>query len=190
MRRILAVVGSSRSEAPARAGRQGDGVGSADAQLVAIGRLCAALSAARVRFWLRGGWAVDFLTGAITRTHADVDAVAWRRHRTRVKRALTAAGFDVVRETETQIDFRKDGVDVTFVFLTRAGDGRIATHAIPEWTWRPDALPLGWRELDGVACRVVSARQLLEEKEGDPRPTRPKDAESIAALRSRLAARC
>jgi len=75
------------------------------------------------------------------------------------------------------------------VFLTRAERGRIATHGIPEWLWRRDALPLRWREVEGVACRVVSARQLLEERESDPRPPRPKDAAGIAALR-RLAARC
>jgi hypothetical protein len=93
-------------------------------------QLRAALSAAGVRFWLRGGWAIDFLIGAVTRAHADVDAVAWRRHRIRVQRALTAAGYDIVRETEKQIDFRKDGVDVTFVFLTRAGGG-IASPRTP-----------------------------------------------------------
>jgi hypothetical protein len=35
-------------------------------------------------------------------------------------------------------------------------------------------------------CRVVSARQLLAEKEGDPRPPRRQDADSIAALRRLL----
>jgi len=159
-------------------------------QLPTIERWRVALSAADVRFWLRGGWAIDFLIGRVTRTHEDVDAVTWQRHRRRLREALTAAGFRVVRETEKQVDFEERGVDVTFVFLTRDGEGRIVTHAIPEWTWRPDALPPAWRELDGVACRVVSARQLLKEKEGDPRPRRPKDAESIAALRRLVGARC
>jgi hypothetical protein len=166
------------------------GLVNSGAQLAVVAELGVALSAAGVRFWLRGGWAVDFLLGALTRPHEDVDVVAWRRHRPRVRRALTAAGFRVVRETEKQIDFEKQGVDVTFVYLRRAGAGRIVTHGVPEWTWRPDALPPAWRGIDGVACRVVSARQLLEEKEGDPRPPRPKDAESIAALRRLLAAGC
>jgi hypothetical protein len=160
------------------------------AQLATIERLGEVLSSAGVRFWLRGGWAVDFLVGAITRPHADVDAVTWRRHRSRVRRALTGAGFEIARGTAKQIDFRDGGVDVTFVFLARADAGRIVTDGIPEWTWRPDALPLRWRRLNGVACRVVSGRQLLEEKEGDPRPQRPKDAESIAALRRLVAAGC
>jgi hypothetical protein len=155
----------------------------ADAQLAVIGALTRVLAAARVRFWLRGGWAVDFLVGAVTRAHADVDAVTWLRHRRRLHRALVDAGFRVARELDVQSDFAKGGVDVSFVFLTRERDGRIATHGIPAWRWRDDALPRGPRRLHGVACRVVGAAQLLEEKEGDPRPARPKDVASIAALR-------
>jgi hypothetical protein len=119
----------------------------------------------------------------VTRAHADVDAVAWARHRSRIRRALAEAGFRVVRKTDKQVDFEKNGVDVSFVFLVRRPDGGIVTHAIPGWGWRPDALPVGWRRLDGTVCRVVSARQLLEEKEGDPRPPRPKDATSLELLR-------
>jgi hypothetical protein len=191
MPRILAAVRFQRgTDATVPADGQDGAASTADVQLAVIGQLGAVLSAAGVRFWLRGGWAVDFLLGVVSRPHADVDAVVWRRHRSRVRRALTAAGFAVTRETGKQIDFRKDGVDVTFVFLTRAGDGRIVTDAIPGWTWRPDALPLAWRRLGGVACRVVGPRQLLEEKEGDPRPARPKDAQSTAALRRLVGAAC
>jgi hypothetical protein len=45
------------------------------AQLAVFVELNAVLASAGVRFWLRGGWAVDFLLGAVTRSHADVDAV-------------------------------------------------------------------------------------------------------------------
>jgi hypothetical protein len=159
-----------------------------DEQLATIERLRVVLAAAGVRFWLRGGWAVDFLAGAVTRPHADVDAVAWQRHRGRLWEALSAGGFRVVRETEKQIDFDLRGVDVTFAFLRREPEGRIVTYAVPEWTWRHDALPLGWRRLGSAAARVVSARQLLMEKESDPRAPRPKDAEGIAALRRLLGA--
>ena len=119
-------------------------------QLATIERLRVVLSAAGIRFWLRGGWAVDFPVGSVTRAHEDIDAVAWQRHRRRLREALAATGFRVVRETEKQIDFEERGVDVTFAFLTRDGEGRIVTHAIPEWTWRHDAPPLRWRE---ITCR-------------------------------------
>jgi hypothetical protein len=159
----------------------------ARAQLAVLGDIGALLAALRVRCWLRGGWAVDFLLGRITRPHADLDLVLWARHRRRARRALLDAGFRLVRETPVQTDLRKDGQDVSLVFLARAPDGAVITHGIPDWTWPAGSLPPRPRRLHGVAARVVDPRQLLAEKEGyergTGRPPRPKDLESIGALR-------
>jgi Aminoglycoside-2''-adenylyltransferase len=153
-----------------------------ETQLRVIGDLERILSSARVRFWLRGGWAIDFLVGAVTRPHYDVDAVAWHRHRARIERLLPQAGVEVRRRMPKQTDFQKDGVLVTFVYLVRTPHGT-NTHLIPEWQWRADALPDQWRRLNGVRVRVVSAQQLLEEKTGDPRPPRETDLQGITLLR-------
>jgi hypothetical protein len=153
-----------------------------ETHLRVIGELSDILSPARVRFWLRGGWAVDFLVGAVTRPHHDVDAVAWLRHRPKIERLLPQAGFKVTRRLPEQTDFQKDGVLVSFVFLTRTPPD-ITTHLIPVWRWRADALPSQWRHLEGVHVRVVSAQQLYEEKTGDPRPPRATDVQGIALLR-------
>ncbi len=44
-------------------------------QLALLARLAILLSSRRIRFWLRGGWGIDFLLGQITRTHADLALV-------------------------------------------------------------------------------------------------------------------
>jgi hypothetical protein len=158
----------------------------ASAQLAVLGQVDGVLSALHVRHWLRGGWAIDFLLGRITRPHADLDLVIWARHRERARHALLNAGFELARETAVQTDFRRRGHDMSVVYLERGSDGNIVTHGIPGWVWRADALPLRRWFLHGVSSRVVSPAQLIAEKEGyergTSRPLRPKDVESIAVL--------
>lgn len=101
--------------------------------------------------------------------------MAWARHRGRIRTALTSTGFEAVRESEQQSDWLKDGVEATFVFLTRTPDGRIVTHAIPGWSWREDSLPPRRLRLRGRSARVMGPRQLLEEKEGYERGTGSRD---------------
>jgi hypothetical protein len=160
------------------------------AQLSVLATLADRFAAQRMRFWLRGGWAVDFLLGEITRRHADVDIVTWQRHRRRVHRVLLDAGFVLTRETEVQSDYRAQGQDVSVIYLTRLPDGRIVTHGIPVWTWPDGSLMARSRRLAGLAAYVVSPAQLLWEKEsyegGTGRPLRPKDIESMRVLRGMI----
>jgi hypothetical protein len=157
------------------------------AQLGLLGELEALFAALRVRAWLRGGWALDFLLGAITRPHSDIDLVTWARHRRRLHRALPAHGFALERELPVQTDFARAGQGVSVVFVARRRDGRVTTPGIPAWVWRPDALPHRKRTLAGRAWRVLGPEQLLYEKEsyeaGTGRPPRPKDLASMAHLR-------
>ena len=145
------------------------------------------LSRERVRYWLRGGWAIDFLLGRVTRPHADLDLVTWQRHRRRIERALVEAGFRVDRELAVQTDLVKDEQDVTFVYLERAADGSIVAHGVPEWVWQPTALPLRRHCLQGIRARVVAPEHMLNDQEtweeGTGRPPRPKDARTKEILR-------
>jgi hypothetical protein len=52
-------------------------------ELAVLGELWALLGRTRIRFWLRGGWALDFHLGRLTRDHADIDVVTWAPHRVR-----------------------------------------------------------------------------------------------------------
>jgi hypothetical protein len=62
-------------------------------QLNLIKEIAALLDQAAVRFWPRGGWALDFQLDRLTRQHADIDLVTWLRHRKRVRRLLADQGF-------------------------------------------------------------------------------------------------
>ncbi|MEZ4570217.1 MAG: hypothetical protein R2849_07800 [Thermomicrobiales bacterium] len=146
------------------------------------------LAGLRVRYWLRGGWAVDFLLGRVTRSHSDLDLVVWQRHRGRMQRALEDAGFSLDRELLVQNDLVKDGQDITFVFLERSADGSVSAHGMPDWRWRSDALPLRRHCFDGICARVVAPQQMLQDFHGyeaaTGRPLRPKDAGTMETLRA------
>ncbi|MCH7578943.1 MAG: hypothetical protein IIC91_05330 [Chloroflexi bacterium] len=142
---------------------------------------------ARIRFWLRGGWALDFLIGQITRSHSDIDLVTWRRHARRVQGLLENSGYQVGTITgRAAMHFLKDGQDVGIAFIKKDEQGRFVTPGREVWPWPP--FPLAKKVLEGIACRTMSAAALLEEKENyekySGRPLRPKDRESIRALRA------
>ncbi len=154
--------------------------------ILQIARLC---RRARMRFWLRGGWALDFLIGRVTRSHSDIDLVTWRRHAGRIESIFLGAGYKVATVTDkAAIHFTKADQDIGIAFIKRDEEGRFVTPGREFWPWPsfPDAL----RTLDGVSCRTMSAEALLEEKVNyekySRRPPRPKDLESIQTLRSLL----
>ena len=137
----------------------------AKSQLKVLGEINAIFSSLRARSWLRGGWAIHFLLGQITRPHGDIDLVTWVRHRERLERTLVEAGFQQIPVSELQTDFHKDDVEISFVFLSRARDGRIIANGIPEWVWRFDALPTQRFNLQSISACVLSPHQLLENLE-------------------------
>ncbi|WP_282940165.1 hypothetical protein [Paenibacillus sp. RC67] len=65
-------------------------------QLKILDEIHAICTSLNTRFWLRGGWAIDFLLGRITRPHDDIDLVAWVRHREKIERSLIDAGFQCI----------------------------------------------------------------------------------------------
>jgi hypothetical protein len=148
-----------------------------------INDICTSLNAT---FWLRGGWAIDFLLGRVTRSHSDLDLVSMIQHRNELENALVNAGFQQIPVTEFQTDFLKDGVDISFVFVERSNEGRIFAYSIPDWEWRSDSLQTQKYQLQSVSVHVLSPQMLLEEKqvyeEGTGRKPRPKDLESMKIL--------
>jgi hypothetical protein len=156
-------------------------------QLEVLREIDLIFSRLQIDYWLRGGCAIDFLTGQITRPHADLDLVTWQRYRRQIQQTLVAAGFEFTRELNVQIDFVKNGQDVTFMFLEHGADSVIHAHGLPEWTWPPDSLPSAEHCLKGLCARVVSPTHMLRDIEGYEAATgrglRPKDIDTIVALR-------
>jgi hypothetical protein len=156
-------------------------------QFSLIRELAGLLGEAHVRFWLRGGWALDFHAGRATRPHKDVDLVTWARHRERLRRVLEANGYVTVRFDEPQVFFEKRGEEVNFAMIQRGRSGAIVTPQFEYWPWPEGAFSGPPRTLFGVTCRALTVEALLEEKEGYEEargiPLRPKDEVSLRLLR-------
>ena len=162
------------------------------AQIAEIGRIGAELG---VQVWLRGGWAMDFWLGELTRDHRDIDLFAWSLDADAIERALLQHGFvpEPVRDRGLQRDFVRDGLDSSVALVGRDRVGRFVVPAGPYAgeVWPDDLLHPTPARLDGVEFAVVGPRAQLEIKQMMPiwvpgMPRRPKDAADIARLQAAL----
>lgn len=162
---------------------------SVENQLAVLREIVSLLRRARIPYWVRGGWAVDFLIGRARPRHEDIDLVTWSRHAARLRRLLEDVSYQLAPTPQPvrQYDFVKNGVDVSFVFIRRDADGVIRSPGSPEWRWPDDALAHAPCTLMGIRARPLPAHLLLAEKLGYEkamgRPFRTKDHESIRLLR-------
>jgi hypothetical protein len=142
----------------------------------------------RVDYWIRGGWALDFILAKIRDNHADIDLVTWSRHRVLLVERLSASGFEVIptARPERQVDFQRESIDVSFVFIERDKEGLLYSPGVPKWHWSEDSITYRVCHLGGFAARPLSPDFLLSEKLGYEaamgRKLRHKDRESIELL--------
>ncbi|HZS30176.1 MAG TPA: hypothetical protein VFA37_02845 [Gaiellaceae bacterium] len=157
-------------------------------QLELLRELSAVARRERIRFWLRGGWALDFHLGRVTRAHADIDVVTWERHRARLAGALEAVGLraEPSPNPKTQLVFTERGEEVSVLLVVRYG-ADVVVRGLERFPFPRGAFGDVRRTLGGVTCRVFSAAALLDERERhhlwSGRDLRPKDVESIRLLR-------
>lgn len=169
--------------------------GDVEEQLAAISEVVALARDRDVSLWLRGGWAMDFFLGRITRAHADVDWFALADEGARLASALMERGFlDVGRvPVEQQIDLTRDRVEHSFAFIRLGGDGEAL---VAEGPWAGEPYPVGMLRgpigrIGGVAVQVIAPAAQIEIKEmmptWNPRlRRRQQDIDDIAAIRSKL----
>jgi hypothetical protein len=156
-------------------------------QLHALGEVAGLLERTGIPYWLFGGWAVDFHAGAVTRAHADVDLAVWLGDYPRISEILQAEGWrhEPSEEDDGGTGFNRGQVRLELTFLTRDGDGRIATplkegSALwPEGTFGNEVRTLGV-----TRSRIVGLASLMEGK-SSPRED-PEDAAKDRADFSRL----
>jgi hypothetical protein len=159
-----------------------------EAQLELLRELEDVLGRARMRFWLRGGWALDFLLGRITRAHADIDVVTWLRHKRRLRELLRSRQFHELPSPnpQTQAIFTKDGQELSILFVTRLG-GNVVVPGFESWPFAPGSFGDVFRTLHAITCRVLPAKTLIHEKERHSdwsgRSLRAQDRESLRLLR-------
>ncbi len=65
-------------------------------QLGLIGEFVALAAGGGIECWLRGGWALDFLLGRVTRPHEDIDLFVWAADAARLVSLLEDHGYEEV----------------------------------------------------------------------------------------------
>ena len=160
-------------------GRQiGGPVPSTAEQLAAIASFSGALDQAGLDYWLFGGWAVDFMVGAVTREHDDIDIAAWRHDDDAIGAALQAAGW---RHTPVENEvvgtrYQLGTAQIEFTFVVADDAGRIIipmTDAPILWSTEPFGEVR--RQLLGVSSRTIPLGLLKAGK------ATPRDGEAEAA---------
>ncbi|MBP0450881.1 aminoglycoside adenylyltransferase [Kitasatospora sp. RG8] len=167
----------------------------ADGQLAQIAGTVGLARRLGIDVWLRGGWAMDFFLGRLTRDHEDIDWFAPAADAPALAAGLHELGYRPLDGVppEQQLDFVKDGLESSFTLLDFAADGRALVAGGP-WAgtpWPAGLLAAEPGRLGGVECPIVSPEAQIEIKQMMPvwdtrRPRRHKDAEDIARLREAL----
>lgn len=147
-----------------------------------------------VPVWLRGGWAVDFALGEVTREHRDIDWFAWAATLPALRAALTEHGFlpTPVNDESVQYDVVKAGEDLQFALLARNADGTpiVAGGPYAGSLWPADLLDTQPGAIGDQTCPIISPRAQIEIKQMMPvwvpgMPRRSKDADDIRRLQAR-----
>jgi Aminoglycoside-2''-adenylyltransferase len=155
-------------------------------QLAVIDALHACLEEGSIRYWLVGGWAVDFHAGRLTRPHIDVDITIWERDRTRLSRAVMPCGFRRRASAKpSEADrYSLAGVSVSVFFICRGHGGAVVNRGSYEHLPWPDGSFAAHRlQLLGHEATVVSLEGQRDAKLViPPLLRRPRDQQDLVVL--------
>ncbi|MGW1255680.1 nucleotidyltransferase domain-containing protein [Streptomyces sp. NPDC002513] len=164
-------------------------------QLRLIGETVEIAKVLGVEVWLRGGWAMDFFIGKVTRDHVDIDWFAWAEDASALTAGLLGSGYEPLSgpPADQQIDFRKQGVESSFALLGKDRFGRVVVAGGP-WAgemWPEGMLDASVGRIGALQCRIISPRAQIEIKQMMPiwvpgRPRRRKDTEDLTRLEAVL----
>jgi hypothetical protein len=131
-------------------------------QLAAVAELVRLADQLRIPVWLRGGWAVDFALGRLTRDHVDIDWFAPADRAEGLITGLTRVGFTMTGAAppEQQVDLARDDVEHGIAWLRFNDEGNPLVAGGP---WAGEPWPSGM--LDGPVCTLgqVTARVISVE---------------------------
>jgi hypothetical protein len=136
-------------------------------QLSALAETHELLTRGGIKYWLFGGWAVDFHAGSVTRSHDDLDLAVWLDDRERIVGLLEAEGWKHAPEPDEDggTGYEREAVRLELTFLV-PGDGgvvHIPLHDGPAvWSEKPPSTELA--ELSGVRARVLGLAELTRGK--------------------------
>jgi len=163
-------------------------------QLELIKEFASLAAGAGVECWLRGGWALDFLLGRITRPHQDIDLFIWAADASILLDVLRRHGYEEVDgpPPAQQRNLVKAGEEFHVTLLERNELGVVtAGGRWADFPWPEDMLdgPVG--QIHDVRCRVISPEAQRWAKEDAPKalghPQRDRDPEDLELLRRTIA---
>jgi hypothetical protein len=137
-------------------------------QLALIDELHGALGRMGVRYWLFGGWAVDFHVGRITREHSDIDIAVWLPDLGKAREALYGCGWSPLRESEANgfAEFERGSIRLDLTWIERVPTtGSVVTPlAEGSGAWPDGSFEDDVAELAGIRAHVVSLASLITDK--------------------------
>ncbi|MDN5726711.1 MAG: hypothetical protein L0G99_12390 [Propionibacteriales bacterium] len=173
-----------------------DPLPSAAVQLAAIAELLALADSVRAPVWLRGGWAMDFHLGRVTRPHTDIDWFARTADLPRLLPLLVDAGFDDVTTAAAgqQVDLVRDGVEHGIALINvSTGEAAVTVAGGPfaGEPWPEGMINGSLGRLGELTVPIISPASQIEIKQHMPTwnpglARRQKDLDDIEALRVSL----
>lgn len=165
-------------------------------QLQLIDEVSRLLAHVRIPHWLFGGWSIDFLVGAVTREHGDIEFFIREHDGPRVADLMEAAGYEHVdhpHPDEASI-WRKEGQLVELYLVAVNAQGEMSVPGRwARWPLLAGSLGSEIRVLEGVQCPVASIECILRTKLDYERytgvPPRERDRADVAALRRMMEGR-
>lgn len=138
-------------------------------QIALIHEITTFCSRAGIEHWLRGGWAVDFAVGRLTREHEDIDLFAWAKDLPRLLPLLAQAHFLACDgpPPDAQRDFTKHDEIIQIALLATTAQGQVGPAGGP---WAGTPWPEGMLEgppgrLGEVTCPIVNPQVQIAIKE-------------------------
>lgn len=136
------------------------------AQLRIIEDVASIADMAHIPLALRGGWALDFLLGKITRLHGDIDFNVWIEDLDKITSTLQSVGYECEGVTAEPLrNFHKYGETIQVAALQKISDTVVSPAGYPEYSLLPGLMHGPIVILEGVRCRTATAEAQLDAKE-------------------------
>ena len=135
-------------------------------QLRIIHEIASTAEKAHIPLALRGGWALDFLLGKVTRTHGDIDFNVWLDDIDKIQSVLESAGYVCEGVTPEPLrNFHKYDEIIQIACLEKHSNTIVSPAGYPEYALSPGLMNGPIATLEGAICRTATVEAQLDVKE-------------------------